>query len=176
MARGTGVFNERRCVRIAYSQRTQCGQARRHGRHLEAMILAYEAASTSRTERIDPRPGPRRPPRPPRSWYKSADTWTLGGHGRDRHLRQRGSAASWTQTLLTSIARGRWLDDQLITIAMLRQQGLTAAQTADHLGIGLSTYRRIEHDAMLPSAAAPQDTRASGRGARRTRTYAEILR
>ncbi|MFI9297559.1 helix-turn-helix transcriptional regulator [Streptomyces gardneri] len=44
-----------------------------------------------------------------------------------------------------------WDSDPIVTIRMLRRRrGLTVAQTAEQTGIGLSTYRRIENDAMLP--------------------------
>ncbi|MFC9879228.1 helix-turn-helix domain-containing protein [Streptomyces libani] len=42
-------------------------------------------------------------------------------------------------------------DTELVLAAMRRQQGLTAAQLAERIGVSRSTYRRIELEARLPS-------------------------
>ncbi|MFC8511135.1 helix-turn-helix transcriptional regulator [Streptomyces sp. NPDC057411] len=154
MARGTGVFNKKALRSYRLASGLSAAKLGAMVGTSKAMILAYESGKhVPEAERIRSLaqaldvPLARLVP-----WYKSADTWTLR-----EVMEEIGISASELSSLLDMNAsdlnrtRGRWLDDRLITIAMLRQrQGLTAAQTADHTGIGLSTYRRIEHDAMLP--------------------------
>ncbi|MER6611569.1 helix-turn-helix domain-containing protein [Streptomyces sp. NPDC000927] len=154
MARGTGVFNKDslRSLRLARGL-----SAARLGALVgtsKSMILAYESGKhvpeAERARALADALGVSLPHLVP--WFEG-----LTGTG-DSPLQdlvaEIGISANDLRILLDGDdvgLRRAWVNEPVVTIRMLRRRsGLTVARAAEKTGIGLSTYRRIETEAMFP--------------------------